>query len=116
MRSNINADGADNILYLQQTALSPAKGVVQFHNNQDNTTPILSCTTNTRTVMSVPAFGSILVDAPIKLMNVSSATLPNAGMAGAGAMVYVSDAAGGAIPAFSDGSHWYRVSDRSIIG
>lgn len=116
VRSNINADGADNILYLQQTALSPAKGVVQFHNNQDNTTPILSCTTNTRTVMSVPAFGSILVDAPIKLMNVSSATLPNAGMAGAGAMVYVSDAAGGAIPAFSDGSHWYRVSDRSIIG
>ena len=116
VRSNINADGADNILYLQQTALSPALGVVQFHNNQDNATPILRCTTNTRTVMSVPAFGSILVDAPIKLMNVASANLPDAGLAGAGAMVYVSDAVGGAIPAFSDGSHWYRVSDRSVIG
>ena len=56
------------------------------------------------------------MDAPIKLMDVASANLPDAGLAGAGAMVYVSDAAGGAIPAFSDGSHWYRVSDRSVIG
>ena len=32
-----------------------------------------------------------------------------------GAMIYVSNEAGGAIPAFSDGTNWRRVTDRAII-
>ena len=32
-----------------------------------------------------------------------------------GRMVYVSDEAGGSIPAFSDGTNWRRVTDRAII-
>jgi hypothetical protein len=32
-----------------------------------------------------------------------------------GGMIYVTDEAGGAIPAFSDGTNWRRVSDRTII-
>ena len=43
------------------------------------------------------------------------ATVPSAGAAGAGAMIYVSDESGGAVPAFSDGSDWRRVSDRAVI-
>ena len=30
-------------------------------------------------------------------------------------MIYVSDESGGAVPAFSDGSDWRRVSDRAVI-
>ena len=33
----------------------------------------------------------------------------------AGSMVFVTDAAGGSIPAFSDGINWRRVDDRNII-
>ncbi len=41
------------------------------------------------------------------------ATLPSA--AGAGAMIFVSDEAGGAVVAFSDGTNWRRVTDRAIV-
>ena len=30
-------------------------------------------------------------------------------------MLYVSDEAGGAVPAFSDGTFWRRVTDRAIV-
>lgn len=30
-------------------------------------------------------------------------------------MVYVSDETGGAVPAFSDGTNWRRVTDRNIV-
>ena len=43
------------------------------------------------------------------------ATVPSAGAAEAGAMIYVSDESGGAVPAFSDGSDWRRVSDSAVI-
>lgn len=32
-----------------------------------------------------------------------------------GALIYVSDEAGGAVPAFSDGTDWRRVTDRNVI-
>lgn len=32
-----------------------------------------------------------------------------------GAQIYVSNEAGGAVPAFSDGTNWRRVTDRAII-
>lgn len=32
-----------------------------------------------------------------------------------GCMIYVSNESGGAIPAFSDGVNWRRVTDRAII-
>lgn len=32
-----------------------------------------------------------------------------------GSMVYISNESGGAVPAFSDGTHWRRVTDRAII-
>jgi hypothetical protein len=41
------------------------------------------------------------------------AALPSA--APAGQMIYVTDETGGAVPAFSDGSDWRRVSDRSVV-
>ena len=48
-----------------------------------------------------------------------SFTVVGAGILGAsgrtGLMIYVSDEAGGAVPAFSDGTNWRRVTDRAII-
>jgi hypothetical protein len=43
------------------------------------------------------------------------ATVPSAGTMGAGAMIYVSNEAGGAVIAFSDGTNWRRVTDRVVI-
>lgn len=44
------------------------------------------------------------------------AGLPSAATAGTGAIVFVSDAAGGSVLAFSDGAAWRRTTDRSIVG
>jgi hypothetical protein len=43
------------------------------------------------------------------------ATLPDAGAAGAGALGYVSDASGGTVLAFSDGTVWRRCDDRTEV-
>lgn len=32
-----------------------------------------------------------------------------------GGMIYVTNEAGGAVPAFSDGTNWRRVTDRAVI-
>jgi len=42
------------------------------------------------------------------------ATLPTASDY-EGNMIYVSDESGGAVPAFSDGTNWRRVTDRAIV-
>lgn len=52
---------------------------------------------------------------PIKLPSYTVATVPSASTMGAGAEIYVSDETGGAVPAFSDGTNWRRVTDRNTI-
>lgn len=42
------------------------------------------------------------------------ATVPDAANAPR-SWIYVSDEAGGAVPAFSDGTDWRRVTDRAVI-
>lgn len=54
------------------------------------------------------------VDGPIRLRSYSVAGAPIAS-AGAGQMIFVSDEAGGATLAFSDGTSWRRVTDRAVI-
>lgn len=43
------------------------------------------------------------------------AGVPNASLVPPGSMIYISNEAGGAVPAFSDGTNWRRVTDRAII-
>lgn len=52
---------------------------------------------------------------PVVMPAYTVATLPSASVAGAGAQIYVSDETGGAVPAFSDGSNWRRVTDRAVV-
>lgn len=40
---------------------------------------------------------------------------PSAATAGAGAIIHVTNEAGGAVLAFSDGTDWLRVTDRAVI-
>ena len=54
------------------------------------------------------------VTGPFKLAPYTVATVPSAVNLN-GAMIYVSDETGGAVPAFSDGTNWRRVTDRAII-
>jgi Protein of unknown function (DUF2793) len=45
----------------------------------------------------------------------AKASLPSASTMGAGSMIHVTDEAGGAVIAFSDGTAWRRVTDRAVV-
>lgn len=51
---------------------------------------------------------------PLPLASYTLATVPDATVA-TGSLIYVSDESGGAVPSFSDGTNWRRVTDRAII-
>lgn len=51
---------------------------------------------------------------PQPLPSYTVTTLPSAASF-TGYLIYVSNESGGAIPAFSDGTNWRRVSDRAIV-
>jgi Protein of unknown function (DUF2793) len=51
----------------------------------------------------------------IKPQSYAVAGLPSAADAGPGAMIFVTDEMDGAVPAFSDGTDWRRVSDRAVV-
>jgi hypothetical protein len=50
---------------------------------------------------------------PLKVPTYTVSTLP--ADTPAGQIIYVSDETGGAVLAFSDGSDWRRVTDRSVV-
>ena len=50
-----------------------------------------------------------------RVPSLAKAALPSAATAAAGALVHVSDEAGGAVFAFSDGASWRRVTDRAVV-
>lgn len=54
-------------------------------------------------------------DGPVRCGSYTVATVPSAATAGVGAQVYVSNEVGGAVLAFSDGTSWRRVTDRTAI-
>jgi hypothetical protein len=54
------------------------------------------------------------VSGPIRPASYTVGTVPAAASI-AGAMIYVTNESGGAVPAFSDGTNWRRVTDRAII-
>jgi hypothetical protein len=69
-------------------------------------------TTDTKLRVDANAAGFAV---PVKLPSYTVATVPSASAAGAGAQIYVSDESGGAVPAFSDGTSWRRVTDRVVV-
>lgn len=59
--------------------------------------------------LNAKIFGEALV-----LDSYTVATVPDA-TAFTGGMIFISDETGGAVPAFSDGTNWRRVTDRAVI-
>lgn len=55
------------------------------------------------------------VAGPVRIGSANAAALPSASGTGAGGLVFVPDAAGGAIVAFSDGASWRRLDDRQPV-
>lgn len=55
-----------------------------------------------------------LLGAQVQLHSYTVSTLPDATIE-AGGMIFVSDEVGGAVPAFTDGTNWRRVTDRAIV-
>ena len=55
------------------------------------------------------------VDGPVRVGSFLKASLPSPASAGAGAVIFVSDEAGGSVLAFSDGTNWRRVTDRVTV-
>jgi len=49
----------------------------------------------------------------VQLASYTVAELPDASTASG--LIYVSDESGGAVPAFSDGTDWRRVTDRTVV-
>lgn len=63
-------------------------------------------------------YDSLVIDKDSGAVGLPSFTVsstPSASGAGAGAIIYVSDEAGGAVLAFSDGTDWRRSTDRAVI-
>ena len=61
-----------------------------------------------------PKDGTEPMASPLRLKSFTVAGLPVASL-WTGALVYVSNEAGGAVPAFSDGTSWRRTTDRAVV-
>jgi hypothetical protein len=59
------------------------------------------------------AFTGLGVSGPVGVGSYTVSTLPAAAMTGQ--LIYVSNESGGAVPAFSDGANWRRVTDRAVV-
>ena len=55
------------------------------------------------------------INGALRVGGYTLATLPSANSLGAGAVIYVADASGGAVMAFSDGTNWRRMTDRGVV-
>ena len=58
-------------------------------------------------------FNTNLLGRQVQLTSYTVATLPVATTAAG--LIFVSDETGGAVPTFSDGTNWRRVTDRAVV-
>ena len=64
--------------------------------------------------LAILSDGSNKLERPVVLATYTVAGVPTASLWTAG-VIYVSNEVGGAVPAFSDGANWRRVTDRVVI-
>jgi len=98
--SEIFVDGADFGTVTEPVTLSDDLGLVT------------EAVTQEADLGSLVTSGLIYPDQFV-LPSYTVSTLPSAAIAGA--MIYVTNESGGAVPAFSDGTNWRRVTDRAIV-
>ncbi len=61
------------------------------------------------------ASAMLAVEGPARVGSFLKAALPSPAANGAGSIIFVPDATGGPVLAFSDGSAWLRVTDRTVV-
>lgn len=66
-------------------------------------------------VLAAVSPGAAALDVPLVLKPMWLSTLPLAGSVPAGALVHLHDAPGGAVPIYSDGVHWRKMTDGAVI-
>jgi hypothetical protein len=98
--SEIFVDGADFGTVTEPVTLSDDLGLVT------------DAVTQEADLGSLVTAGLIYPDQFV-LPSYTTSTLPSAAVAGA--MIYVTNETGGAVPAFADGTNWRRVTDRAIV-
>jgi len=76
-------------------------------------TGFMNFNTNGAEAFRLNADGSATFRGPAELESYTVAGVPAATTAGQ--MIFVSDESGGAVPAFSDGTNWRRVTDRAVV-
>lgn len=100
------AMGPRHIEISEQTAPGvPAANSLRLYASDDG---------NGVTQLSVHTSAGITQLSPHKLRSYTVGTVP-AVTIGDGGMIYVTDEAGGEVPAFCDGTNWRRVTDRAIV-
>jgi hypothetical protein len=106
--------GADN-LRMRIEGMITAAGAMKYAQLQvDDGDDYFHLTREDSNILGCKVDMPLHVDGPVKCKSYTVATVP-AASAGAGQMIYVSDEAGGAVIAFSDGTNWRRVTDRAVI-
>lgn len=98
--SDIFVDGADFGTVTEAVTISDDLGLV---------TELVSSEADLGEVVTT----GLIYPTQFKLPDYTVATLPSATVPGL--MIFVSDAAGGSIPAFSDGTNWRRVDTRAVV-
>lgn len=96
-----------------QLPQAPTSFQVTFYPSPDNWSA-----SSDRTQIARPYFyraNRPIPHTPEQLEVVTKATLTSASAAVAGRLLFIPDEAGGAVPAFSDGTNWRRVTDRAIV-
>lgn len=104
----LQASGVGGDIYVQaedSTASAAPAGTGRLRYN--DTTKLFETSTDTGGYNA--GVGSLRMQLP----SFTVATLPAVGAAAG--LIYVSDESGGAVPAFSDGTNWRRVTDRAIV-
>lgn len=71
--------------------------------------------TNLTLALSGKGIAPVSVAGALQLPGYAKTAVPSAATMGGGAMIYVSDATGGSVVVFSDGTDWRRVTDRSVL-
>ena len=107
---SLMTDDAGTCRIFMGDASQPDQYQVNFANSSNLATELVAGVTVRTVASTVQAFG-----VPVRLPSYTVAGAPLAASAAAGALIFLTDEAGGAVVAFSDGTNWRRVTDRAIV-
>ncbi len=118
--SNFTESGQSSVAFLMEAAEnhSPSArgGQIRFFTVENGTTSLGAERVRFAHDGAVQMGGANTVidkNRHFQLRSYTVAGLPSAAVAGQ--MIYVADASGGGVPAFSDGANWRRVTDRVVV-